>query len=285
MAHFFQLWAENNRTRRKREYSERDRKKNESRRKMEISKLLVFLVFSLPHSIALPLFRISFVHAIVVVLHRYFSLFMWFVFFPPVSFSFFLSLSFIRHLYPLQFNCKQVAHQRDLRCFWCFCNFFCVKFIFFSANARFLIFCIVRLHHPILPLYSINLRTTLLSFQFYTTCFSLLYAFSLSHSEFEMYNCFMVKDLSLAFIFGSCVFASENSVENVIDVLMGKSSGGIQWIIVIRWRNYTKFTQWQHSSKRITLMCNTKSFCHLLTISKWQSVLCLQRDATINFIR
>lgn len=105
----------------------------------------------------------------------------------------------------------------------------------------------------------------------------------LYHSEFEMYNCFMVKDLSLAFIFGSCVLCLK-SVESVIDVLMGKSSGGIQWIIVIRCRNYTKFTMTTFKQKN-HIACYMKSFYHLSTIFVNGKALSIYNDATINFIR
>lgn len=120
-------------------------KKNESRRKMEISKLLVFLVFSLPHSIALPLFRISFVHAIVVVLHRYFSLFMWFVLFSCLSppRSLFHSLLFVTCT-----HCNSIASKSHINVIYVVSDacafFFGWSFFVFLANARFLIF----LHCP-----------------------------------------------------------------------------------------------------------------------------------------
>lgn len=176
--------------------------------KMEISKLLVSALIQWH-------FRFSdevLCATIVVVLHRYFPLFA----------SLFSSTIFVCN--PLQLNCKQVAHQRDLRRWWC-C--FLLGFFLFRVGTEFLIFACplpssLSLHYSKSP-HNFCCRSN------FTTSF---FGCSVSSSKLESVQLFHGERFVARFYFGWLVW--QKCVESVIDALMGKNSGESHWIIVIR---------------------------------------------------
>lgn len=179
--------------------------------KMEISKLLVFLVFAFSHSMALPLFGWSFVRHDSCCLASLFPI---------------VRVAFFERNFRLQPTAIELQASRTST--WSTSLVMLLFIRFFLLRVGSFLSLLVRLLHRY-PCIIVNLRTTFVVVPILLRPF---FGCSVSSSKLEFVQLFHGERFVARFYFGWLVW--QKCVESVIDALMGKNSGESHWIIVIR---------------------------------------------------